>query len=164
MQITILSLLELLCKRRSLFRKPPLNLALKNLCEGFLLERTERPSAGPAVTCSVQLLNIKLFCLNHLQPLCVICLRSKTHSNHSVRPINEAAHDYKEGLREILKPLQEILGLFSDIKKTLIKQLETLKFKFNVLDASEAQKRRAGQNRCSERGEGAEESDDEEEE
>lgn len=84
-------------------RDPPLNVALKNLCEAYLLERTERLSAGPVALCSQH--SERLFCLD-----------SETHQQHIVRPINEGAPQYREILREILEPLQKRLELFNDIK------------------------------------------------
>uniref|UniRef100_A0A3B4WCR0 B box-type domain-containing protein n=2 Tax=Seriola lalandi dorsalis TaxID=1841481 RepID=A0A3B4WCR0_SERLL len=89
---------------------------LLNLCEHFLREKTERPSAGSASVCSLHSEELRLFCLDHLQLVCVVCLHSETHRNHSFSPIDEAARDYKQILRELLKPLQEKMELFTDIK------------------------------------------------
>uniref|UniRef100_A0A671VYB5 Uncharacterized protein n=1 Tax=Sparus aurata TaxID=8175 RepID=A0A671VYB5_SPAAU len=105
-----------MCKRRSLQRDPPQNLALKNLCEAFLLERTERLSTGPESLCSLHAEKLKLFCLDHQQLLCVICLHSERHTCHTIRPVDEAARDYREILRELLKPAQQKLEVFKDIK------------------------------------------------
>ncbi|XP_036927418.1 tripartite motif-containing protein 35-like [Acanthopagrus latus] len=102
-----------LCKRRSKQWDPPRNLALKNLCEAFLLERT---STSPAALCSLHAEKLKLFCLDHQQLLCVICLHSERHTCHTIRPIDEAARDHREILRELLKPAQQKLEVFKDIK------------------------------------------------
>ncbi|XP_044023576.1 E3 ubiquitin-protein ligase TRIM35-like [Siniperca chuatsi] len=106
-----------LCKSTSLQSDPPLNLALKNLCEGFLLERTERLSTGSADLCSLHAEKLKHFCQDHYQPVCLICLHSNSHTNHRIMPIDEAARAYKEVLQGLLKPIQEKLWLFSDIKE-----------------------------------------------
>ncbi|KAK2892277.1 hypothetical protein Q8A73_017942 [Channa argus] len=42
---------------------------------------------------------------------------TKTHKNHSIRPIDEAARDIKEGLQEQLEPLRNKLDLFNDMKE-----------------------------------------------
>ncbi|XP_067470377.1 E3 ubiquitin-protein ligase TRIM35-like [Thunnus thynnus] len=105
------------CRTRSLQSDPPPNLSLKNLRECFLEERAQRASAGAEPLCSLHAEKFKLFCLEHQQPVCVICLHSKTHTNHSFRPIDEAARDYKHGLQDFLKPLREKLELFNDIKQ-----------------------------------------------
>ncbi|KAM3866494.1 E3 ubiquitin-protein ligase TRIM39-like [Diretmus argenteus] len=104
------------CKRRSSRRKPIGNLVLKNLCETFLLERDQRASAESELLCSLHTEKLKLFCLDHQQPVCVVCRDSKKHTNHRFRPIDEAAQDHKEELQKSLKPLEEKLELFNEVK------------------------------------------------
>uniref|UniRef100_A0A3Q0RRS9 Uncharacterized protein n=1 Tax=Amphilophus citrinellus TaxID=61819 RepID=A0A3Q0RRS9_AMPCI len=84
---------------------PPRNLALKNLCEAFLEERGERGRK-----------KLKIFCLDHQQPVCVICRDSKMHNNHRFRPIDEAAQEHREELQKSLKPLKEKLQAFEEVK------------------------------------------------
>ncbi|XP_031163709.1 zinc-binding protein A33-like [Sander lucioperca] len=88
------------CKRCSK-PKPPLNRVLKNLCESFLQERDQRASE---VRCSLHSKKLKLFCLDHQQPVCLICRDSEKHSNHRFRPIDEAARQHKKELQETLEP------------------------------------------------------------
>uniref|UniRef100_A0A3B4WQU6 Uncharacterized protein n=1 Tax=Seriola lalandi dorsalis TaxID=1841481 RepID=A0A3B4WQU6_SERLL len=102
------------CKRRSSRSEPPRNLALKNLCETFLLEREQR--AGSESVCSLHSEKLKLFCLDHQQPVCLVCRDSKTHNNHRFRPIHEFAQDHKKELQKCLRPLQEKLKLFEQVK------------------------------------------------
>ncbi|XP_054473465.1 nuclear factor 7, ovary-like [Anoplopoma fimbria] len=102
------------CKRRSSKPEPPCNLALKNLCESFLLERDQRASE---TLCSLHSEKLKLFCLDHQQLVCLVCRDSKSHNNHIIRPIDEAAKDYKEEIQESLKPLKEKLKLFERVKE-----------------------------------------------
>ncbi|KAM4624090.1 nuclear factor 7, ovary-like [Polymixia lowei] len=104
------------CKRRSSKNKPPCNLVLKNLCEAFLQERGQRASAGSEGLCSLHNEKVKLFCLDHQQPVCLVCQDSKQHNNHRFRPIDEAALDHKEEIQKSLKPLQEKLKLFNKVK------------------------------------------------
>ncbi|XP_078146101.1 E3 ubiquitin-protein ligase TRIM39-like isoform X1 [Centroberyx gerrardi] len=105
-----------ICKRRSSKSEPPCNLVLKNLCEAFLLERDQRASAGSELLCSLHSEKLKLFCLDHQQTVCVVCLHSETHTNHRIRPIDEAARHHKEELQESLKLLKEKLELFNEVK------------------------------------------------
>ncbi|XP_034724907.1 LOW QUALITY PROTEIN: nuclear factor 7, brain-like [Etheostoma cragini] len=100
------------CKRRSSM-DPPCNLALKNLCEAFLLERDQRASEA---LCSLHSEKLKLFCLDHQQPVCVICRDSETHSNHRIRPVDEAARQHRKELQETLEPLKEKLKGFEQVK------------------------------------------------
>uniref|UniRef100_UPI003AAE9BFC E3 ubiquitin-protein ligase TRIM39-like n=1 Tax=Centroberyx gerrardi TaxID=166262 RepID=UPI003AAE9BFC len=115
------------CKRRSLQSYPPSNLALKNLCEAFLLERDQRASAGSELLCSLHSEKLKLFCLDHQQTVCLVCLHSETHSNHRIRPIDEAARHHKEELQTSLKPLQEKLKLFNEVKGNCDQTAEHIK-------------------------------------
>ncbi|XP_067442433.1 E3 ubiquitin-protein ligase TRIM35-like [Thunnus thynnus] len=116
-----------LCKRRSSRSDLPHNLALKNLCEAFLLERDQRASAGSEALCSLHSETLKLFCLDHQQPVCLVCRDSKTHINHRFRPIDEAAQDHKEELQKSLKPLQEKLKLFEEVKGNCDQTAEHIK-------------------------------------
>ncbi|XP_071761490.2 nuclear factor 7, brain-like [Centroberyx gerrardi] len=115
------------CNRRSSKDEPLRNLALKNLCEAFLLERDQRASAGSELLCSLHSEKLKLFCLDHQQPVCVVCRDSKTHNNHRFRPIDEAAQDHKEELQKSLKPLQEKLELFNEVKENCDQTAEHIK-------------------------------------
>ena len=38
---------------------------------------------------------LKMFCMDHQKPICVICRDSKDHRKHRCVPINEAAEDSK---------------------------------------------------------------------
>ncbi|XP_045885231.1 zinc-binding protein A33-like [Micropterus dolomieu] len=104
------------CKERPLPSDPPLNLALRNLCENFLTERDQRGSAKSKSRCSLHSEKLKLFCLDHQQPVCLVCRDSKTHNNHRFRPIDEAAQDHREELKKSLKPLQEKWKFLKEMK------------------------------------------------
>uniref|UniRef100_UPI003AAB3C68 E3 ubiquitin-protein ligase TRIM39-like n=1 Tax=Centroberyx gerrardi TaxID=166262 RepID=UPI003AAB3C68 len=116
------------CKRRSSKNEPPLlNLALNNLCEAFLLERDQRASAESEPLCSLHSEKLKLFCRDHQQPVCVVCRDSETHTNHRFKPIDEAAPHHKEELQKSLKPLQEKLKLFNQVKGNCDQTAEHIK-------------------------------------
>ncbi|KAK2861678.1 hypothetical protein Q5P01_001211 [Channa striata] len=104
------------CKTKHLLWELPRNLALKNLCEAFLLERDRGGSAGSEDLCSEHLEKLKLFCQDHEQPVCVVCRDSKEHNNHRFRPVTEAARDHKKILQKSLNPLKEKLKTFEQIK------------------------------------------------
>ncbi|XP_073727711.1 E3 ubiquitin-protein ligase TRIM39-like [Misgurnus anguillicaudatus] len=109
--------------RRSLRDEPPINLALKNLCETFLKERSQRSSS----VCHLHDEKLKLFCLDDQQPVCLVCRDSRTHNNHKFCPVNEAVIDNKEKLKTELKPLKKKLRIFEELKKTLDKTAEHIK-------------------------------------
>ncbi|TKS90409.1 Tripartite motif-containing protein 35 Hemopoietic lineage switch protein 5 [Collichthys lucidus] len=113
-----------LCKRRHSKELLPPNLALKNLCETFLLERDQRSSEA---LCSLHSERLKLFCLDHQQPVCVVCRDSEKHSEHRFRPIDEAARQHKKNLQETLEPLKEKLKVFEEVKVKLDQTAEHMK-------------------------------------
>ncbi|XP_052050235.1 pyrin isoform X2 [Apodemus sylvaticus] len=51
-----------------------------------------------------------LFCEEHREPICLICRLSQEHEGHRVRPIEEAALEYKEQIRKQLERLKEMRG------------------------------------------------------
>ncbi|XP_073327313.1 nuclear factor 7, brain-like [Pagrus major] len=112
------------CKRRSSKERPPLSLALKNLCETFLQERDQRASED---LCSRHSEKLKLFCLDHQQPVCVVCRDSEQHTNHRFRPIDEAAQQHKKKLQETLEPLKKKLKVFEGVKVKFDQTAEHMK-------------------------------------
>ncbi|XP_053482517.1 zinc-binding protein A33-like isoform X1 [Ictalurus furcatus] len=115
------------CRKRSTKHYPPINLALKNLCETFLQERSRRSSSGSETVCSLHSEKLKLFCLDDQQLVCVVCRDSRKHTNHKFCPIDEAITDCKEELKTALKPLQEKLKIFKDFKLNWSRTAEHIK-------------------------------------
>nr|XP_055035206.1 E3 ubiquitin-protein ligase TRIM39-like [Misgurnus anguillicaudatus] len=111
------------CRRRSSIELPPCNLVLKNLCETFLQERSQRSSS----VCHLHNEKLKLFCLDDQQPVCLVCRDSRTHNNHKFCPVDEAVIDNKEKLKTELKPLQEKLEIFEEFKQNLDRTAEHIK-------------------------------------
>ncbi|XP_039464738.1 zinc-binding protein A33-like [Oreochromis aureus] len=101
------------CKEISSKEEPPLNRALKNLCESFLQERDQRASEA---LCSLHSEKLKLFCLDHQQPVCLVCRDSENHTNHRFRPIDEAAQQHKKELQETLEPLKKKLKVCEEVQ------------------------------------------------
>ncbi|XP_049894286.1 E3 ubiquitin-protein ligase TRIM35-like isoform X2 [Epinephelus moara] len=112
------------CKERPLLSVSPCDLTSKNLCEAILLERDQR---ALEFLCSLHSEKLKLFCLDHQQPVCLVCRDSKTHNNHRFRPIDEAAQDHKAELQKSLKTLQEKLKLFEQVKDDFNQTAEHIK-------------------------------------
>ncbi|XP_039900517.1 nuclear factor 7, brain-like [Simochromis diagramma] len=112
------------CNRRSSKSDPPLNRALKNLCESFLQERDQRASED---LCSLHSEKLKLFCLDHQQPVCVVCRDSEKHTNHRFRPIDEAAQQHKKELQETLEPLKKKLKVCEEVQVKFDQTAEHIK-------------------------------------
>ncbi|XP_062391131.1 zinc-binding protein A33-like [Sardina pilchardus] len=104
------------CRRKCSKDVYPPNMALRNLCETFLQEQSQRASSGSDVFCSLHNEKLKIFCLEDKQPVCVVCQISKKHKNHTFSPIDEAAQDRKEELKIKLQPLQTKLKTFIEVK------------------------------------------------
>ncbi|MCI4378142.1 hypothetical protein PGIGA_G00212420 [Pangasianodon gigas] len=115
------------CRRKSSMEKPPINLALKNLCETFLQERSQRSSSASETVCSLHSEKLKLFCLDDQELVCVVCQTSRKHTNHKFCPIVEALTDCKEELKTSLKTLQEKLNIFKDCKLNWSQTAEHIK-------------------------------------
>ncbi|XP_039900501.1 E3 ubiquitin-protein ligase TRIM35-like [Simochromis diagramma] len=111
------------CKKLSVY-DPPLNRALKNLCESFLQERDQRASEA---LCSLHSEKLKLFCLDHQQPVCVVCRDSEKHTNHRFRPIDEAAQQHKKELQETLEPLKKKLKVCEEVQVKFDQTAEHIK-------------------------------------
>ncbi|XP_062271245.1 E3 ubiquitin-protein ligase TRIM35-like [Scomber scombrus] len=104
------------CRTKSDWSDPRCNLVLKNLCEAFLLHRRQSVSSQSEALCSLHAEKLKLFCLDHQQPACLVCRDAKIHTDHKFRPIDEAAQDNREEVQNSLKPLQKKLTVFNQVK------------------------------------------------
>ncbi|XP_044307971.1 zinc finger protein RFP-like isoform X2 [Varanus komodoensis] len=75
------------------------------LAKQFSLRRASE--AGEQKLCKKHQEPLKLFCEQDQTSICVVCDRSKLHKNHTVTPIEEAAHVYQEQIQHCLKTLKE---------------------------------------------------------
>ncbi|XP_041926847.1 nuclear factor 7, brain-like isoform X1 [Alosa sapidissima] len=112
--------------RKSSKEEPPLNLALRNLCERYLQERESLTSQRGAL-CSLHGDPLRLFCHNDQQLVCYSCRDSKLYRSHWCSPVDEAAADRKEELKIKLDPLNEKLKAFANAKVTCDKTAEHIK-------------------------------------
>ncbi|KAJ8384087.1 hypothetical protein AAFF_G00208780 [Aldrovandia affinis] len=86
-----------------------------------------RVTAGSEELCSLHNEKLNLFCLVDQIPICAICQTSKTHEKHKLRPVQEAAEEYKGKLRTALAPLQEKLKAFNKVKLVCDQTAEHIK-------------------------------------
>ncbi|XP_014902011.1 nuclear factor 7, brain-like [Poecilia latipinna] len=112
------------CKRRSSRMELTLNLVLENLCESFLQQKIQN---APMRLCSLHSEKLKLFCLDHQQPVCLVCRDSEKHSKHRFRPIDEAAQQHREKLKTSLEPLKKNLEMKKEVKEEFDQTAEHLK-------------------------------------
>ncbi|XP_015250909.1 PREDICTED: tripartite motif-containing protein 35-like, partial [Cyprinodon variegatus] len=116
-----------LCKKRSATRDPPCNLALKKLCENILSKGRKKAAPKPEVICRLHGEKFKLFCVEHKEPLCLVCQHSDEHAGHRFKPINEVAEGQKTELRKALGPLQQKLKVFREEKGNLNETVKHVK-------------------------------------
>uniref|UniRef100_A0A3B4AVG5 Uncharacterized protein n=1 Tax=Periophthalmus magnuspinnatus TaxID=409849 RepID=A0A3B4AVG5_9GOBI len=95
------------CKRRSSRDFPPLNLVLRNLVQTFAEQREHTPAEDHL--CSLHSEKLRLFCLDHEEPVCLVCRDSRIHKDHRFSPIEEVAEDLREHLRKSIKSLRDKL-------------------------------------------------------
>uniref|UniRef100_A0A3B3U5L1 B30.2/SPRY domain-containing protein n=1 Tax=Poecilia latipinna TaxID=48699 RepID=A0A3B3U5L1_9TELE len=87
--------------------------------------------SGPAFLsdpglCSLHSEKLKLFCLDHQQPVCLVCRDSEKHTKHRFRPIDEAAQQHRKKLEETLEPLKEKLELRKKVQEEFDQTAEHL--------------------------------------
>ncbi|CAL8394732.1 unnamed protein product [Arctogadus glacialis] len=98
------------CKEMFSLDQLPHNLALKSLTDALKKEAED--------LCDTHGERLKLFCMDHQKPICVICRDAKDHKKHQCVPINEAAAESKKELRIALIPLRTKLSNFKEEKLT----------------------------------------------
>lgn len=84
----------------------PSNLVLRKLCEAFVQQQEQQAKEATTPVCSLHSEKLKLFCLDHQEPVCLICQASKAHNNHTFKPVDEAAQEYREELNEAITQLK----------------------------------------------------------
>ncbi|XP_058873548.1 zinc-binding protein A33-like [Acipenser ruthenus] len=83
--------------------------------------------AHTGIFCSLHDEKLKLFCVDDKEAVCVVCQTSEKHEKHKLRPVQEAAQDYKGELKTALKPLQDKLGSFNKVKNECDKTAKHIK-------------------------------------
>ncbi|CAL8313535.1 unnamed protein product [Lota lota] len=103
------------CKKMFPMSRPPRNLALKNVTDA-LKEEASRQRAEDL--CEIHGERLKLFCLDHQKPICLVCRDAKDHKKHQCVPINEATGDGKKELGVALMHLRTKLSKLNEEKLT----------------------------------------------
>ncbi|XP_064177230.1 zinc-binding protein A33-like [Anguilla rostrata] len=117
-----------ICRRNASREDPPVNLALKNIVESYLMQKSIREAAGKSDDhCSLHGEKRLFFCEHDQEPLCVVCQTSKKHRNHPVCPVEEAALDLKEELNPALNLIKKKLERFTEVEQECKKTAEHIK-------------------------------------
>ncbi|XP_078073397.1 zinc-binding protein A33-like isoform X2 [Mustelus asterias] len=93
-----------ICRKETSSRDLRPNRTLSNIVELFV-----KSDKGDKIQleCSRHQEKLKVFCKTDNQPICVVCQISKNHQNHEMLPVEEAAEEFKEELRNSLMPVQD---------------------------------------------------------
>uniref|UniRef100_A0A8C5J168 TRI27 protein n=1 Tax=Junco hyemalis TaxID=40217 RepID=A0A8C5J168_JUNHY len=83
-----------LCKERSSLEQLRVNHTLRNLVELVLKEEGQRQGRGVAL-CPAHQEEPKFFCMEDKELACFSCQSSKEHQGHKMRPVQEAAADFR---------------------------------------------------------------------
>ncbi|XP_038673137.1 zinc-binding protein A33-like [Scyliorhinus canicula] len=92
------------CRKESPARTLRHNRTLSNIVEAFV-----KSDKGDQIQqeCGRHKEKLKVFCKTDNQPICLVCQISKAHQTHELLPVEEAAEEFKEELRTVLKPVQD---------------------------------------------------------
>ncbi|XP_064176651.1 E3 ubiquitin-protein ligase TRIM35-like isoform X2 [Anguilla rostrata] len=117
-----------ICRRKASMDDPPINLALRNIVESYLNQKTERETTDKSdAQCSLHGEKLLFFCEHDKEPLCLVCQTSKKHRNHPVCPVGEAVLELKEELKPALNLIKEKLKRFTEVEQECKKTAEHIK-------------------------------------
>ncbi|XP_063068638.1 zinc-binding protein A33-like [Engraulis encrasicolus] len=100
-----------ICRRTNPQEEPPVNRVLRNLCERFVQERSQR-----GALCRLHGDKLRLFCHDDKALVCFTCRDSRLHKGQRFSPFGEVAADRKEELKVKLSPLKKKLEVFKKQK------------------------------------------------
>ncbi|XP_072562687.1 E3 ubiquitin-protein ligase TRIM39-like [Paramormyrops kingsleyae] len=121
-----------ICRRRSSIPYPPLNMALRNIVDVYLKQRSECESTEKSESrCSLHGEKLLLFCVEDQEPICVVCQTAAKHRDHRVCALLEAEQDKKEDLRASLIPLKEKLKKITKVKQDFEETAKHIKNQFH---------------------------------
>ncbi|CAI5669992.1 unnamed protein product [Oreochromis niloticus] len=87
----------------------------------------ERDQETSGTLCSLHSEELKIFCLDHQQTLCLVCCVLAQHTKHRFTPIDEAARQHKKELQETLEPLKEKLKVCEEVQVKFDQTAEHIK-------------------------------------
>ncbi|KAM6936949.1 zinc-binding protein A33-like [Xenentodon cancila] len=91
------------CGAECASRRPPINLELKIAADVYRAQRTKTNQD----ICLHHSEELKLFCYNDEEPICLVCQMSKRHKVHECYPMEEAAQQKKTQRSEIEAAIKE---------------------------------------------------------
>ncbi|NXF00261.1 TRI35 protein, partial [Menura novaehollandiae] len=105
------------CKENSSLEDLRVNHTLNNLVELILKEEGRRKSRGAAL-CPLHHEDPKFFCLEDKELACFGCQNSKEHEGHKMRPVQEAAADFRAKLANMESSLRDKAKDFGTVRRS----------------------------------------------
>ncbi|NWW78433.1 TRI35 protein, partial [Climacteris rufus] len=105
------------CKENSSLEDLRVNHTLNNLVELILKEEGQRKSRGAAL-CPLHHEDPKFFCLEDKELACFACQSSKEHEGHKMRPVQEAAADFRAKLGNMEASLRDKAKDFGAVRRS----------------------------------------------
>ncbi|XP_064563291.1 E3 ubiquitin-protein ligase TRIM35 [Zonotrichia leucophrys gambelii] len=106
-----------LCKERSTLGQLRVNHTLRNLVELVLKEDGQRQGRGGAL-CPAHHEEPKFFCMEDKELACFSCQSSKEHQGHKMRPVQEAAADFRAKLANMESSLRDKAKDFGAVSRS----------------------------------------------
>ncbi|NXJ85480.1 TRI35 protein, partial [Trogon melanurus] len=94
------------CKEASSLDDLRVNHTLNNLVE-MIVKEEERRRGRRVILCPLHQEEVKLFCLEDKELACFACQSSKQHEGHKMRPVQEAAMDFRAKLKNMETSLRD---------------------------------------------------------
>uniref|UniRef100_A0A3Q3DGK0 B box-type domain-containing protein n=1 Tax=Hippocampus comes TaxID=109280 RepID=A0A3Q3DGK0_HIPCM len=107
------------CRAEFALMEPPMNLALKNVCEVF-----SQASVGSQDLCGTHGEKLRLYCLDHEESVCLVCRDAKIHAGHKFCPLDEAAQDRRGQVQEALLGVKKTLQHYINLRENYNEQAE----------------------------------------
>ncbi|XP_064414404.1 E3 ubiquitin-protein ligase TRIM39-like [Latimeria chalumnae] len=105
-----------ICRADFAFSDLKINYTLRNIVETYKKEGKKSKAQSESI-CSEHEEKLKLHCLEDQEAICVVCQTSRKHKNHTFLPIKEAAQEFKEELKNSLKPFQGTHQKIAELKE-----------------------------------------------
>nr|XP_061794063.1 uncharacterized protein LOC133585795 [Nerophis lumbriciformis] len=110
------------CRTEFSLMDPPLNLALRNMCENL-----SRASLKSEDICSFHEEKLQLFCLDHQELVCLVCRDAEIHIGHTFRPLKEVVKGHRDELQKGLQKAKERLQDYNDCRENCNEQVDYIK-------------------------------------
>ncbi|XP_064414443.1 E3 ubiquitin-protein ligase TRIM39-like [Latimeria chalumnae] len=105
-----------ICRADSAISDLITNHTLRNIVDTYKKEG-KKPKEESKPICSQHGEVLKLYCVEDQEAICLVCEKLKKHKNHEFLTIEEASQEFKEELKNSLKPLQDTHQKIAELKE-----------------------------------------------